>query len=495
MRETKIDLDQILPGGVTTNWTQVILPLSDFAQVDRSALDNLSITHLASGTVFLAEIGFLQDQRSHLGGTSFTEAERWTRQSGSSQRDMKAAASAGEVLGWGWGMDGGDYAEYEFYLARDLSTPTLHLQYACGEGNGRLLDVRWNGQLVGTVNGTNTGGWGETSNQFSLATLILPSATSTYHKLTFYANGLDVPVNLDCWWLTDGGSAYRECEDFDTQSGGDLDLKAGASGGATLGHSWGQTASSEALYSNVTAGAQTGAWFHLWFARYAPTGTVLDVALDGQHRARLYAPPTAGWGERAGHFDRASAFLGALEDRPYTVRLSVPEEAARAINLDCFYLGPQGPEGLALDSDGDGLGDREEETAGTSLSIADTDGDGLPDGLETQYGLGGQVSDPTRRDTDADGQDDRAESMAGTDPWNASDLFELTAITQPTADFLRIQWPAVSGRHYQLYFTAALSNNASFEPAGGSVVIENNVARYDESPTQHQRIYRIDVSK
>lgn len=40
----------------------------------------------------------------------------------------------------------------------------------------------------------------------------------------------------------------------------------------------------------------------------------------------------------------------------------------------------------ALDTDGDGLSDAEEETYGTSLTNPDTDGDGYADGAEVQNG-------------------------------------------------------------------------------------------------------------
>jgi len=494
-REVKFDLAALLPSGVTTDWAPVIVPLPEFTNVNPTALDNFSITHVTPGVVFIADLGFLQGQRASSANAYFTEAENWTRQSGSPQRDMKAGASGGEVLGWGWGMDGGDYADYELYVARDLTNPTMYLQFACNQGDGRLLDVRWDDQFIGTVNCANTGGWGELSNHFSRIPRLLPSVTTGYHKLTFYANGMDEPVNLDCWWLADGASAFRECENHDRQSGsGGPDSKSGASGGQVLGSSWGLPAGSEAIYSNVTAGAQTGAWFHLWYARAAATGAIVDVELDGARRARLYCPTTAGWGERASHFDRASARIGPMDSQPHTLRLSVPE-GGHPVNLDCFYLGPQAPEGHGPDFDGDGLSNREEPAAGTSPTLADTDGDGLADGRETQFGLAEQVSDPARRDTDGDGQDDGEESTAGTDPWDAASRFEFSAISQPAAHSLRLQWPAVSGRQYRLFFTGSLSNNARFEPGSGGIIIENNLAHYDDPATNRVRAYRVDVQR
>ena len=66
--------------------------------------------------------------------------------------------------------------------------------------------------------------------------------------------------------------------------------------------------------------------------------------------------------------------------------------AGDGINLDAFYIGDDPPEGLAQDSDGDGLSDRQEQVAGTSPGIADSDGDGISDGDEVQFGARAQVS-------------------------------------------------------------------------------------------------------
>jgi hypothetical protein len=67
---------------------------------------------------------------------------------------------------------------------------------------------------------------------------------------------------------------------------------------------------------------------------------------------------------------------------------------------------------LAVDSDGDGLGDLDEADLGTDPLRRDTDGDGLVDGEEIR-----QRSDPRLVDTDGDGLSDGDEVlMLGTDP-------------------------------------------------------------------------------
>ena len=69
-----------------------------------------------------------------------------------------------------------------------------------------------------------------------------------------------------------------------------------------------------------------------------------------------------------------------------------------------------------LDSDGDGLSDREEEELGTNLYNADTDGDGVLDRDEERYG-----TNPNDADSDGDGYLDGYELAVGTDPNDAND--------------------------------------------------------------------------
>ncbi|MBN1269787.1 MAG: hypothetical protein JXB04_09380, partial [Kiritimatiellae bacterium] len=176
--ERKLHLDDFLAGGaVSTSWSRAIIPLADFTNVNIAALRNLSFTHQGASDVYLAEIAFIEGQRSDLMNDYFTEAEDYTRQFGTATRDYKAAASGGEVLGWGWGADGGDYADYEFYLTRPLTDMTVHVRYACDVDTGRLFDVRWNDAKRGSITCTNTGGWGEQTSEFSWATAAIGSGS------------------------------------------------------------------------------------------------------------------------------------------------------------------------------------------------------------------------------------------------------------------------------------------------------------------------------
>lgn len=107
-----------------------------------------------------------------------------------------------------------------------------------------------------------------------------------------------------------------------------------------------------------------------------------------------------------------------------------------------------------LDPDGDGLSNLAEQDAGSDLDNPDTDGDGLSDGVEVNQ-LG---TDPTRADTDGDGLSDADEiGVHGTDPVNADtdgdrfpDAFEINMGSDALNPFSRPSFSIHSGPLYSI---------------------------------------------
>jgi len=122
-------------------------------------------------------------------------------------------------------------------------------------------------------------------------------------------------------------------------------------------------------------------------------------------------------------FDGSSATLGAqLPDRELVFPVS--HNAAGAVTngmVIAYHLGA-GTSATLYDTDGDGIGDGEEQGLGTSARFADTDGDGLEDGWEIGYGLNPlstEGDDGAGGDIDGDGFSNGEERKLGTNPSNA----------------------------------------------------------------------------
>lgn len=87
------------------------------------------------------------------------------------------------------------------------------------------------------------------------------------------------------------------------------------------------------------------------------------------------------------------------------------------------------------------------------LGLSDSDDDGLPDDWEQTW-LGGNA-DPNR-DDDGDGQNNLCEWICGMDPLLAESVFALTN-GMSASDFI-IEWPCVTGRWYNVFWTPSLTN-------------------------------------
>lgn len=103
-----------------------------------------------------------------------------------------------------------------------------------------------------------------------------------------------------------------------------------------------------------------------------------------------------------------------------TPKVLTPVEEAPEIDAD---IGVQEPPKITppIDSDGDGLTDKEEIALGTDPNKIDTDGDLLSDWEEVKI----YKTDPLNPDTDGDGYLDGAEVKAGYNPLGPGKLLEI----------------------------------------------------------------------
>src|SRR6185436_10017111 len=98
--------------------------------------------------------------------------------------------------------------------------------------------------------------------------------------------------------------------------------------------------------------------------------------------------------------------------------------------------------------------------------FGDSDGDGLDDSWELQH-FGDLVHDG-RGDSDNDGQSDLSEFLMGTNPTDASSVFEGKGLTRDADGRVVVQWASVPGRTYLVQFKDDL-NQFLWESVGSAV--------------------------
>jgi hypothetical protein len=121
------------------------------------------------------------------------EAARPTRQEGSRGKDLKQAASGGEVLGQEFGAKTGHFAEYAFEMKKAIAPVRIGVRYARGLPEGGWLEVTLDGKKLGLLRYDHTGGWGDAAKDFRWVSLQIPKLAAGKHvlRLTVVARPLD----------------------------------------------------------------------------------------------------------------------------------------------------------------------------------------------------------------------------------------------------------------------------------------------------------------
>ena len=109
-----------------------------------------------------------------------------------------------------------------------------------------------------------------------------------------------------------------------------------------------------------------------------------------------------------------------------------------------------------------------------NAALVDSDGDGIPDWWMMKY-FGhptGQTNDLSLAQDDADGSgmSNLQDYLAGASPLDPSSAFRLS-MTAPANNLVKLTWPAVTGRAYQIGYKTNLTDSTWLTPPGGISVL------------------------
>ncbi len=131
---------------------------------------------------------------------------------------------------------------------------------------------------------------------------------------------------------------FTEGEDFKDKSGGDFDLKDGASKGKCLGSRWGEGVTDYVTYAFDLKQPSEST---LLVLRAALDGTIpqfYDVLIDGNAVSKAEIDPTGGYGYIDRQWKCFSVPLGHVAQGPHTLTLK-PIRAGEIVNIDCLAIG------------------------------------------------------------------------------------------------------------------------------------------------------------
>lgn len=138
------------------------------------------------------------------------EGEASVEQVGSEGADSKPAASGGFVLGSNFGGMPGHYANYVFDVPDDHADMALTIRFARAmAGNAQFLLQLPNHRRHPQVTFPSTGGWGESSSDFALASFPLGNIPAGPYQVKLLAISGNSNVNIDALYLHPRGTVIE----------------------------------------------------------------------------------------------------------------------------------------------------------------------------------------------------------------------------------------------------------------------------------------------
>jgi hypothetical protein len=139
-------------------------------------------------------------------------------------------------------------------------------------------------------------------------------------------------------YLKKGNFFYlREAEQWDAKSGGELDLKEGASRNQALGLFWGENLSDFTLYRFTAPRRLADVRFYVRYAFEGQGTHQYNIFLDANFVDSLVLPPTPGYGYTPKEWRLAETRLGDIGAGPHELKIA-PARDYQIVNLDYFYL-------------------------------------------------------------------------------------------------------------------------------------------------------------
>lgn len=295
------------------------------------------------------------------------EGEQYSRQTGAEDRDFKAAAGNGQVLGFGWGKKAGQRAEYVFRLETAIPAARVHIRYARQAAEPARLRVTVDRGDPMDVSLAPTSGWGDRAEEFAwVATPAVGTLAAGLHSIRIEAAADGSAVSLDGFavadasesmpadvnalarWGESSGKAvlFRECELMKRRVNGDTDASEVASAGQMVGSNWGQRASDSLEYDFKVPVDLNACVLFVRYARPDDGKAVgvpsLQVTWDETILPQvLPLPATGGWGAAPADFGWTSVLLGTVTAGPHNLKLTVSEPDTTT-SMDCLFLAEAG---------------------------------------------------------------------------------------------------------------------------------------------------------